>query len=1195
MMTETSESGESVPERQFLRPSFYTAALTLILGLTVFLGWTFNLEFLTRPLEGLTAMNPITALSFVLSGAALMILSRFPNGQIPGIAAFTLYILSGIPILLVFLKLTGLSIDTLLFSDKIDLGHDIRPFLVPTHTALNVVLLSCSIVLTTIGSTSLKRVANVLTALTFPSTLFAFVGYSYNVSEFGDFTVMPMAVQSAIGFTLGGMSLLLINRDVGFMKEVMSSNAGGTISRSLIPMALILAVFVGFSRFFITYENSMSMELGVSLFLTVAVTLFGLVVLFVARKLNKQDGKRREAEAQLAQINTDLQREVVERKVELDQNEKRYRALFDQSVDAISLSDINHYVLYQSPAAERITGYTLDERRSVPGTELLHPDDLRDATLRLSAIKDAPGTSTKYQWRVKHKDGHYFWIEGAITNLIDDPNIRAVVNNYRDVTERKQNEDKIASSERRFRALIEHSVDAIVLTDENLKVLYQSPSVERMTGISMEHRSTNPNVRYTHQEDVPYLQKVIEKSKDTPGRATPFQARVIHMFGHTIWIEGVITNLLQDESVGAMVFNYRDISERRKLEEQQALFASLVNSSNDAILSKTLDGIITSWNRGAQLLFGYTASEALGESIMILVPPDFRKEETSILSRIRNGEFVESFETQRIKKDGSIAYITITASPIRNADGVVIGASNISHDISDRLDSERKLKGERTMLRTLIDNIPDYIYVKDIASRHVINNKAMVELVGAASEEETLGKSSMDFFGEGVASQYLDEDKNILQSGMPMVNFEESTTTKGGDQKYLLTTKVPLTDEQNNIIGIVGISRDITQQKQTELDLRTSKYLLERAQEVASIGHWTLQAGPPANSRFSLSSETCRIFEIDPGSFDGRLQTFLNFVHPDDLHEVNRAMSSALVNLVSYSMDHRIVTKTGVEKWVHVQTEVTNDSDKGLPLLLGIVQDITERKKIESEILSLNAGLEKKVSERTGQLEAVNKELEAFSYSVSHDLRAPLRIIDGFATILMEDADGHDEKIVKHARTISRNATRMGQLVDDLLNFSRLGRTQLKVSTVDMRGLVDQVLEEFQAADTIKSTKINILDLIPAQGDGSLLKQVWVNLLSNAIKYSSKKEEPVVEVGMVKKGNVPTWFVKDNGAGFSMDYSSKLFGVFQRLHKQDEFDGTGVGLALVQRIILRHGGKVWAEAKVNEGATFFFTLSDNKS
>ncbi len=1182
-MTETRER-EVIAKH--LSPSFFLAALVTLLGFSVLMGWIFDIQFLKRPLEGLTAMNPITAVSFVLIGASLAINSV--KGKNIG---FSLYILPGIAILLILLKIAGLDIDTTLFFRGSTSGQDLRPFLIPPMTMWNILLVGIAVILTTHGSQEARTIANIIIAITFITALFAVIGYSYNVSEFGDFTVRPMAVHSAIGFILLDLSVLLINREASFMKEIMSPNSGGTIARVIIPMALAFAALVGYSRLIIELEFPISLELGVSALLTLFASLFVVVAILVAKKLNADDRVRRVTERQLEKINTELEHEVVARQQEFNQNERRYRSLIDQSIDGISLSDGNNRLVFQSPAAERITGYSFEERQKLPGTAIVHPDDIANVYATMATIKESPGKSAKYQWRVRHKNGHYLWIEGVATNLLEDPNIRAILNNYRDITERKEAEEKIAGSEKRFRALIENSVDAILLTDENLKVLYQSPSVERMTGISLEHRRQNPNVRYTYQEDLPMMMALIERSKETPGKGIPFSARMVHLFGHTIWIEGMITNLLQDKNVGAMVFNYRDVSERRLLEEQQALFTSLVNSSGDAIISKNLEGVITSWNRGAQLLFGYTPSEAIGENVMILVPPELRKEESEILTRIRKGENVESFETRRIRKDGSVAYITITVSPIRNADGTVIGASNISHDITERLDIERKLRSERSMLRTLIDNIPDYIYVKDSNSRHIINNKAMVGLIGATSEAETLGKSSMDFFGENVAEEYLEEDKKILETGEAMINFEESTITKAGEQKYLLTTKVPLTDDKNQVIGIVGISRDITQQKQTELDLRTSKYFLERAQEVANVGHWTLQAGPGAGSKLFLSKEACRIFELEPGSFDGRLQSFLAFVHPQDLHEVNKAMSLALVNQVAYSLDHRIVVKNGIEKWVHVQTEVTPANENNAPMLLGILQDITIRKKTESEILSLNASLEKKVSERTAQLEAVNKELEAFSYSVSHDLRAPLRIIDGFATILVEDAVGLDERMTRNVKTIARNAARMGQLIDDLLNFSRLGRTQIKVADVDMRGLIDQALEEFQAADIIKKAEINIHNIEPARGDSSLIKQVWVNLLSNAVKYSSRKEHPVVEVGMVPNTSTPTWYVKDNGAGFSMEYSSKLFGVFQRLHKQDEFEGTGVGLALVQRIILRHGGNVWAESKVNEGATFFFTLS----
>lgn len=1191
-MTEPSERDVFASAGKFNAPSFYIATAVFLLGMAVLFGWIFEVEILKRPLQGLTAMNPITALSFVLIGTCLILISRgYAEKPTQNPLRFSLYGLCAIPVVLVLLKVSGVPIDVSLFISNDSPTQDMRPFLLPPMTMVNFVLLSSALFLSINATPAMKRAANVVTGLTFLLALFAVIGYSYDVSEFGDYTIRPMAVHSAIGFMLAGMSLLLSNRHApGFMTEFMSSNSGGTIARSLVPAALLLATLIGYTRLFIQAEYPISMELGVSLLLTFFVSLFVMIVLFVAKKLNAEDGRRRDAEMRLAQLNAELEQEVVVRRAERDKSERRYQALIDRSIDGISLTDTSSNIIYQSPAAERITGYSIEDRKGLSNSEMVHPDDRQRAREQMMSLMKNPGASVPYQFRVLHKDGHYFWMEGVATNLLEDPDIRAIVNNYRDVTERKLNEEKVAISERRFRVLIENSADAIVLTDENLKVLYQSPSVERMTGVSLEHRRANPSVRYTYHEDSPLLQKLIEKSKDSPNKAIPFQARLVHLFGHTIWIEGVITNLLNDNSVGAMVFNYREITERRKLEEQQALFASLVNSSGDAIISKDLEGIITSWNRGAQVLFGYTASEAIGENIMILVPPELRGEEASILTKIKNGELVESFETRRIRKDGTIAYITITASPIRSADGQIVGASNISRDIGERLDNERKLKSERSMLRTLIDNIPDYIYVKDTNSHHIINNKAMVGLIGAASELETLGKSSMHFFGENVASAYLEEDKEILRSGRAMINFEESTITKNGEQKYLLTTKVPLTDEQGRVVGIVGISRDITHQKETELDLRTSKYFLERAQQVANIGHWTLHAGPAAGSKLTMSNEACRIFEIEPSSFDGRLQSFLSYVHPEDLHKVNKAMSSALVNQIAYSMDHRIVLKNGVEKWVHVQTEVTTTDDRNVPMLLGILQDITERKKTEYEILSLNASLEKKVSERTAQLEAVNKELEAFSYSVSHDLRAPLRIIDGFATILVEDAVGLDERMMRNVRTIARNANRMGQLIDDLLNFSRLGRTQIKITDVDMLALVEQVLEEFQAADIVKNAKISVNEIHPAQGDGSLIKQVWVNLLSNAIKYSSKKENPIVEIGMLKDAVSPTWYVKDNGAGFSMEYAGKLFGVFQRLHKQDEFDGTGVGLALVQRIVVRHGGKVWAESSVNEGATFYFTL-----
>ena len=247
--------------------------------------------------------------------------------------------------------------------------------------------------------------------------------------------------------------------------------------------------------------------------------------------------------------------------------------------------------------------------------------------------------------------------------------------------------------------------------------------------------------------------------------------------------------------------------------------------------------------------------------------------------------------------------------------------------------------------------------------------------------------------------------------------------------------------------------------------------------------------------------------------------------------------------------------------------------------------------RTQEELKTLNAELEQRVAARTVQLEAANKELESFSYSVSHDLRAPLRAIGGFAELLWTDhAEDLDTEAQRKLGIIRSEAARMGTLIDELLAFSRLGRKSIDLAELDMKGLVDNVFTRLRADAGGDRVELRVGRLPRACGDRALLEQVWVNLLSNAIKFSSKAEQPIVEVGAISEEHEHVYYVRDNGAGFDPRYKAKLFGVFQRLHDDSEFPGTGVGLALVQRIVLRHGGRVWADATLGEGATFYFTL-----
>jgi signal transduction histidine kinase len=243
------------------------------------------------------------------------------------------------------------------------------------------------------------------------------------------------------------------------------------------------------------------------------------------------------------------------------------------------------------------------------------------------------------------------------------------------------------------------------------------------------------------------------------------------------------------------------------------------------------------------------------------------------------------------------------------------------------------------------------------------------------------------------------------------------------------------------------------------------------------------------------------------------------------------------------------------------------------------------------ETNDLRTELEERVVERTAQLEAANKELEAFSYSVSHDLRTPLRAIDGFSQALVEDYGPQlPEEGRRYLRTIREGAQRMGALIDDLLTFSRLSRQPVKKQLIDTTDLVQATLEELDSQRQGRQIDVQIGDLPACEGDPMLLKQVWINLLANAMKYTRKRDSAIIEIGCTRQRDEAVYFVRDNGTGFDMRYADKLFGVFQRLHRVEEYEGTGVGLAIVQRIIHRHGGRVWADAAVDRGATFYFTI-----
>ena len=398
------------------------------------------------------------------------------------------------------------------------------------------------------------------------------------------------------------------------------------------------------------------------------------------------------------------------------------------------------------------------------------------------------------------------------------------------------------------------------------------------------------------------------------------------------------------------------------------------------------------------------------------------------------------------------------------------------------------------------------------------------------------------------------------------------------------------------VIGFEGrkaeliLSNDITERIKAEEKLRESEERLRLATEQSNVAVWEYDLNTYSLSR---SPNHDRLYGIGwQQKWDN--DTFLNAIHPDDREYSNNLIRNVVCanGPDNYSYDFRVIFPDHTIRWLLVNGRVIERNETGQGIKVrGTLMDITERKQFQEKLETLNAQLEQKVRQRTALLEEANKELEAFSYSVSHDLRAPLRHINGYVDMLNRKYyDKLDEKARHYLDTISGAATKMGTLIDDLLQFSRTGRKEISFTELDLNILVKEVLKELEPVINARKIKWDIQELPKVSGDYTLMKLVWTNLIDNAIKYTRNQPVAKISVGYKTEMENFVFCISDNGVGFDMKYANKLFGVFQRLHSQSEFEGTGIGLANVQRIIHKHSGRVWAESEKDRGASFYFSL-----
>ena len=751
------------------------------------------------------------------------------------------------------------------------------------------------------------------------------------------------------------------------------------------------------------------------------------------------------------------------------------------------------------------------------------------------------------------------------------------------VSERDRADAVLRDSESRYRRLFESNPHPMWVFDEQtLQFLAVNEEAVLRYGWTREEFLSMTVAEIRPQEDTSRLRDHMAQINSAGGRDSSIW-RHRRKDGALFDVE-ITSHRIVFEGRPARFVMAQDITERRRTETQLRLAANVFDHALEGITITDGEGRILAVNKRFTEITGYRPEQVIGQNPRLLKSGRQSDDFYGRMWRSLQSEGRWAGELFNRRSDGSIYPEQLSIGAVRDASGTTTNYVAVFADLTQRAASEAAVRENQQKYRGIFMGAPEGVWLTGPDRRTVEVNPRLCAMLGY-SPEEMNGRLPAEFSD--------DRNNDWLRAHWPLIrnqperSYEIALRHKDGHNVPVNISAASLRNDDGSMRGSLAFVTDLTERKRVEQALRSSEHRYRSMFAGAPEGVWLV--GPDQRT-LEVNQRVCEMLGYAPEEMLGRSPLdFTDDPNRSIIEQARQVVPAPPARSYEVALRH----KDGHNVAVHLNAANLYGDDGASIGVLTFVTDLTARKRIEADLRRLNEELEQRVEQRTHALQVANRELESFSYSVSHDLRAPLRAISGFSRLIESDHAGQmDEHGKMLLQRVGAAAERMGQLIEDLLKLSRISRQEMQTGPVDLSALARSVAEELQAGEPERRTRIQweIAPGVQVVGDAGLLRVALQNLLGNAWKYSSKRDAARIEFGSAEKDGRPVYFVRDTGAGFDMAYANKLFGAFQRLHAADDFPGTGIGLATVARIIHRHGGEVWAEGKVNEGASFYFSL-----